>query len=138
MSAGKISAIFILNSKYALNHKAYIIATRSRYRRVRKKDNAHVEQKYCTHVRPLFGYDSFEDSTLVALMNDLYAKEWSLYQNHFIPSMKLLEKNTSTRNTIRNTIHDKRLMIVSWHQSMFLTSKKYVCNPFTRCFIRLY
>ena len=28
----------------------------------------------------------------VDLMNDLYANEWSLYQNHFIPSMKLLEK----------------------------------------------
>jgi hypothetical protein len=25
-------------------------------------------------------------------MNDLYANEWSLYQNHFCPSMKLLEK----------------------------------------------
>ena len=25
-------------------------------------------------------------------MNDLYANEWSLYQNHFSPSMKLLEK----------------------------------------------
>ena len=25
-------------------------------------------------------------------MNDLYIHEWSLYQNHFCPSMKLLEK----------------------------------------------
>ena len=25
-------------------------------------------------------------------MNDLYANEWSLYQNHFCPSMKLREK----------------------------------------------
>ena len=25
-------------------------------------------------------------------MNDLYANEWSLYQNHFCPGMKLVEK----------------------------------------------
>ena len=25
-------------------------------------------------------------------MNDLYANEWSLYQNHFCPVMKLIEK----------------------------------------------
>jgi hypothetical protein len=43
-------------------------------------------------VRQLFGYDRFEDLSLVALMNDLYADEWSLYQNHFCPSMKLMEK----------------------------------------------
>jgi hypothetical protein len=40
----------------------------------------------------LFGYDRFEDPSLVALMNGLYANEWSLYQNHFCPGMKLLEK----------------------------------------------
>jgi len=40
----------------------------------------------------LFGYDRFEDPDLVTLMNDLYIHEWSLYQNHFCPSMKLKEK----------------------------------------------
>jgi hypothetical protein len=40
----------------------------------------------------LFGYDRFEDPSLVDMMNNLYATEWSLYQNHFCPSMKLLEK----------------------------------------------
>jgi hypothetical protein len=29
---------------------------------------------------------------LVDLMNDLYKHEWSLYQNHFCPVMKLIEK----------------------------------------------
>ena len=43
-------------------------------------------------MRQLFGYDRFEDPRLVDLMNDLYANEWSLYQNHFCPNMKLLEK----------------------------------------------
>ena len=43
-------------------------------------------------MRQLFGYDRLGDPLLVALMNDLYAKEWSFYQNHFCPSMKLLSK----------------------------------------------
>ena len=58
----------------------------------KKNDNAHVEQKNWSHVRQLFGYERFEDPSLVDLMNDLYANEWSLYQNHFCPSMELLEK----------------------------------------------
>ena len=29
---------------------------------------------------------------LVALMNTLYANDWSAYQNHFCPTFKLLEK----------------------------------------------
>ena len=40
----------------------------------------------------MFGYDRFEDPGLVVLMNNLYANEWSLYQNHFCSSMKLMEK----------------------------------------------
>jgi len=51
-----------------------------------------VEQKNWSHVRQLFGYDRFADPRLVSLMNDLYTNEWSLYQNHFCPSMKLVEK----------------------------------------------
>lgn len=64
----------------------------TRSRPYRKNDNAHVEQKNWTHVRHLFGYDRFNDSRAVPLMNDLCANEWSLYQNHFMPSMKLVEK----------------------------------------------
>jgi hypothetical protein len=64
----------------------------TRSRPYRKNDNAHVEQKNWTHVRHLLGYDRFDDFALVALMDDLYANEWSLYQNHFCPTMKLIEK----------------------------------------------
>jgi hypothetical protein len=64
----------------------------TRSRPYHKNDNAHVEQKNWTHVRHLFGYDRFENHAMVALMNDLYCNEWSLYQNHFIPTMKLVEK----------------------------------------------
>ncbi len=64
----------------------------TRSRPYRKNDNAHVEQKNWTHVRHLFGYDRFEDPRLVRLMNEVYQHEWSLYQNHFMPSQKLLSK----------------------------------------------
>lgn len=64
----------------------------TRSRPYHKNDNAHVEQKNWTHVRHLFGYDRFDKPMLVKLMNDLYSNEWSLYQNHFCPTMKLLEK----------------------------------------------
>jgi hypothetical protein len=64
----------------------------TRSRPYRKNDNAHVEQKNWTHVRHLFGYDRFDNPATVELMNDLYRNEWSLYQNHFIPTMKLIKK----------------------------------------------
>ena len=76
--------------RYFTDHPSVTSFTRSRP--YRKNDNAHVEQKNWSHVRQLFGYDRFEDPNLVDLMNDLYVNEWSLYQNHFCPSMKLQEK----------------------------------------------
>lgn len=76
--------------RYFTEHPSIRSFTRSRP--YRKNDNAHVEQKNWSHVRQLFGYDRLEDQRLVALMNDLYANEWSQYQNHFCPSMKLERK----------------------------------------------
>jgi hypothetical protein len=64
----------------------------TRSRPYHKNDNAHVEQKNWTHVRHLFGYDRIDDIRLIELMNDLYKNEWSLYQNYFCPTMKLIEK----------------------------------------------
>lgn len=75
---------------YFQNRSFPIPMTRSRP--YHSGDNAHVEQKNWTHVRQLFGYDRFEDSRLVALMNDLYANEWSLLHNYFCPSVKIQEK----------------------------------------------
>ena len=43
-------------------------------------------------MRQLFGYERFGDQRLMGLMNDLYKNEWSAYQNHFCPSMKLIAK----------------------------------------------
>lgn len=75
---------------FSHNRQQAVQFTRSRP--YRKNDNAHVEQKNWTHVRQLFGYDRYDKVSLVKLMNELYEQEWSLYQNHFIPTQKLIKK----------------------------------------------
>jgi hypothetical protein len=64
----------------------------TRSRPYKKNDNAHVEQKNWAHARHLLGYDRIENPDTLPLINDLYANEWSLYQNHFCPSLKLKTK----------------------------------------------
>ncbi len=75
---------------YFVDRKKPVQFTRSRA--YKKNDNAHVEQKNWTHVRQLLGYDRFEKPPVVDLLNDLYTKECSAYQNFFCPSVKLVEK----------------------------------------------
>jgi hypothetical protein len=71
-------------------HERGVPFTRSRA--YRKNDNAHVEQKNWTHVRQLFGHDRLEHPELVEMMNAVYAHEWRLLQNYFLPKAKLIEK----------------------------------------------
>ncbi len=73
----------------------------TRSRAYRKNDNAHCEQKNWTHVRQLFGHERFEHPELVALMNDLYAQEWSQLTNHFRPTFKLLQRDKRGSKTVR-------------------------------------
>lgn len=76
--------------RYFTEHKPKVKFTRSRP--YKKNDNAHVEQKNWTYVRHLLGYDRLDNHKLVELINNLYAKQWSLLQNHFGPTHKLIEK----------------------------------------------
>ena len=76
--------------RYFTDHKPRIKFTRSRP--YKKNDNAHVEQKNWSFVRQLLGYDRLENPQLVELINNLYAKHWSLLRNYFHPTFKLLEK----------------------------------------------
>lgn len=73
----------------------------TRSRAYRKNDNAHCEQKNWTHVRQLFGHERFGHPQLVPLMNDLYAKEWSQFTNHFKPTFKLLKRDRKEGKTKR-------------------------------------
>ena len=100
------------NGSEFLNWPLYEYLTGRRWNRVpftrsrayRKNDNAHVEQKNWTHVRQLFGHDRFEHAQLVPMMNDLYAQEWSQFQNHFRPSLKLHSGPMSLRLCVREPI----------------------------------
>lgn len=78
----------------------------TRSRAYRKNDNAHCEQKNWTHVRQLFGHDRFAHPELVALMNELYAKEWSQFTNHFKPTFKLWKREKQEGKTRR--IYEKK------------------------------
>ena len=64
----------------------------TRGRPYKKDDNAHIEQKNWTHVRKLVGYLRYDTPTAVAALNDLYRSELRLFQNIFLPSVKLRRK----------------------------------------------
>jgi len=64
----------------------------TRGRPYKKDDNAHVEQKNWTHVRKLLGYVRYDTPQAVEAINDLYGNELRLFQNLFLPSVKLVRK----------------------------------------------
>ncbi len=64
----------------------------TRGRPYKKDDNAHVEQKNWTHVRKLMGYVRYDSPEAQTAMNDLYGHELRLFQNLFLPSVKLVRK----------------------------------------------
>ena len=82
-----------------------MVTSFTRSRPYKKNDNAHVEQKNWSHVRQLFAYDRFEDHDLVDLMNDLYANEWSLYQNHFIEYRQFKHYISSKPNVLNSNLY---------------------------------
>jgi hypothetical protein len=88
--------------RYFARRKEPVQFTRSRP--YHKNDNAHVEQKNWTHVRCLLGYDRLEKEELLGLINALYRDAWTLYHNHFCPSMKLKEKRREGARQIKQ--HD--------------------------------
>src|SRR6185436_7653712 len=52
------------------------------------------------------GHDRFGHPELVALMNDLYAQEWSQFTNHFKPTFKLVKREKKDGKTKR--IYEKK------------------------------
>ena len=64
----------------------------TRGRPYKKDDNAHIEQKNWTHVRKLMGYVRYDSPSAVDAMNALYRQELRLFQNLFLPSVKLVQK----------------------------------------------
>jgi hypothetical protein len=64
----------------------------TRGRPYKKDDNAHIEQKNWTHVRRLLGYERYDTEAARAAIDDLYRGELRLFQNLFLPSVKLTRK----------------------------------------------
>lgn len=64
----------------------------TRGRPYQKDDNAHVEQKNWTHVRKRMGTVRYDSPAALAARNNLYRQELRLFQNLFLPSVKLVRK----------------------------------------------
>jgi len=64
----------------------------TRGRPYKKDDNAHIEQKNWTHVRKLLGYVRYDSAGAQAAIHALYRRELRLFQNLFLPSVKLIRK----------------------------------------------
>ena len=64
----------------------------TRGRPYKKDDNAHIEQKNWTHVRKLLGYVRYDSPAAQAAIHALDRHELRLFQNLFLPSVKLLRK----------------------------------------------
>jgi len=108
----------------------------TRSRAYRKNDNAHCEQKNWTHVRQLFGHESFEHPELVALMNDLYANEWSQFTNHFKPTLKLLKREKQDGKTNGSmSSNRKRPINGCWPARTSPRRRRRSCEPNTRDWI---
>jgi len=85
------------NGSEFINHHlvAYCKANEIEFTRSRpykKDDNAHVEQKNWTHVRKLFGYLRYDSEEALLRMNELCRGDLRLFQNLFLPSVKLVAK----------------------------------------------
>lgn len=90
---------FINTPLYKRCRKRRIQFTRGRP--YKKDDNAHIEQKNGTHVRKIMGWNRYDTQAAVHAMNDLYKNELRLFQNLFIPSMKLKDKKRIGSKLIR-------------------------------------
>jgi hypothetical protein len=78
---------FINNHLYRYGQAQQIQFTRGRP--YKKDDNAHIEQKNWTHLRRLLGYLRDDSPAAREAINDLYQNELRLFQNLFLPSVKL-------------------------------------------------
>ena len=68
-----------------------VVVPQSRSRPYHKNDNARVEQKNSSHVRPLLGYDRFDDPDCIEELNEILTLH-SCWTNLFRPCMKLISK----------------------------------------------
>ncbi len=81
------------------NHKPPIHFTRSRP--YEKNDQAYVEQKNFSVVRQFLGYQRLDNPELNTLLNAFFSRCWRDYVNFFLPTLKLIRKETVGSKTRR-------------------------------------
>jgi len=64
----------------------------TRGRPYKKDDNAHIEQKNWTHVRWILGYVRYDTAAAREAIDDRYGQELRLFQNLYLPAVKLAKK----------------------------------------------
>jgi len=80
--------------------------TFTRGRPYRKNDGCYVEQKNYTSVRRNVGYMRYDTEEELAILNELY-DVLRLYNNFFLPQMKLIEKTRQGSKVTRKYDHPK-------------------------------
>jgi hypothetical protein len=94
--------------------------TFTRSRAMNKNDGCHVEEKNYSRIRRRIGYDRFEGSKPVALLN-LYYENLRLLSNFFLPSMKLKKvihkANGRTQKTYETSMSPYKRLINGNHIS---------------------
>ena len=73
-----------------------------------KNDNAYVEQKNYTHIRKWLGYRRYDTREQLKLINGLYRNELRLFNNFFLPVMKIRRKE-KVNNSVCKKIYDTAL-----------------------------
>lgn len=68
-----------------------------------KNDNAYVEQKNYTHIRKWLGYRRYDNSKQLEMINDLYRNELRLFNNFFLPVMKIKSKEKVNNSVCKKT-----------------------------------
>ena len=76
-----------------------------RSRAYKKDDQAHIEQKNKTHVRKWVGWLRYDTAEVVEALNDLYRNELRLFENLFMPSVRLIK--TVRRGSKTTRVFDK-------------------------------
>jgi len=141
----RLRGVDVDNGSEVLNHhmEKYLTGRKrppeyTRSREYKKNDNAHIEGRNWTHIREYLGYQRFDNPDVVLFMNDLYANEYSLLVNFFLPSVKLQEKERIGSKIIKH--HDKpttpcdRLLASRYipkEKKQWLTQRRRSLNPFT-------
>jgi hypothetical protein len=77
----------------------------TRSRAYKKNDNAHVEQKNWSTVRQVLGYQRIDTERQRKLMHELYAGPLRDWQNFFLPTLRLSEKERRGARVIKR--HDR-------------------------------